>query len=115
MEAGRVAVLLALMLVGRGHAGGPESAREGVGDHLLMEEENMPPPKPDAQTPEVLLRSLLQSMQRPDRSPAFLFQPQRFGRDARRSPGRQWLSPLAGEDPNPLFWSLAAPQRFGKK
>ncbi|XP_036615715.1 pro-FMRFamide-related neuropeptide FF [Trichosurus vulpecula] len=117
MDAGRLAVLLVLVLVlvGRGQAEGPESSREGVRDHLFMEEENGPPPRLDAQAPAALLRSLLQSMQRPGRSSAFLFQPQRFGRDARRSPGRQWLSPQAGEGPNPLFWSLAAPQRFGKK
>ncbi|XP_027714156.1 pro-FMRFamide-related neuropeptide FF [Vombatus ursinus] len=117
MDAGRVAVLLVLMLmlVGRGQAEGPESSRDGVGDHLFMEEEDGPPHGQDAQTPTALLRSLLQTMQRLGQSPAFLFQPQRFGRDAQRSPGRQWLSPQAGEGPNPLFWSLAAPQRFGKK
>nr|XP_020821932.1 pro-FMRFamide-related neuropeptide FF [Phascolarctos cinereus] len=114
MDAGRLAVLLVLLL-GRGHTEAPESTREGPGDHLFMEEENGPPCRPDAQTPAALLRSLLQTMQRPGRSPAFLFQPQRFGRDAQRSPGRQWLSPQAKEGPNPLFWSLAAPQRFGKK
>ncbi|XP_051817524.1 pro-FMRFamide-related neuropeptide FF [Antechinus flavipes] len=113
MDARSVAVLLLLVTVGRGQAEGPGATKEGVGDHMLMEEDNGPPPRRDAQTPVSVLQSLLQAMKRPGRSPAFLFQPQRFGRDARRSPGRQGLSLQAGEAP--LFWSLAAPQRFGKK
>lgn len=44
---------------------------------LPQEEDTGPRPSQDAQTPGSLLRSLLQAMKRPDRSPAFLFQPQR--------------------------------------
>ncbi|XP_066468914.1 pro-FMRFamide-related neuropeptide FF [Tiliqua scincoides] len=63
-----------------------------------------------------LLRSLLHAVQRPGRSPSFLFQPQRFGRDARGSSsngGR--LNPRAWDSMGPQFLSMAAPQRFGKK
>ncbi|KAK2508824.1 hypothetical protein MC885_010424 [Smutsia gigantea] len=82
---------------------------------LPQEEDNRPCPPPDAQTPGSLLRFLLQAMQRPSRSPAFLFQPQRFGRNTRSSWSNDQLSPRAGEGLSSPFWSLAAPQRFGKK
>ncbi|KAJ6656190.1 hypothetical protein lerEdw1_004107 [Lerista edwardsae] len=62
------------------------------------------------------LRSLLHAVQRPGRSPSFLFQPQRFGRDARSSAsngGR--INPRAWDSMAPQFLSMAAPQRFGKK
>ncbi|XP_063152659.1 pro-FMRFamide-related neuropeptide FF [Candoia aspera] len=64
----------------------------------------------------VLLRSFLHAVQRPGRSPSFLFQPQRFGREARaslRSAGR--IKPRAWDSLAPQFLSMAAPQRFGKK
>ncbi|KAM5249385.1 pro-FMRFamide-related neuropeptide FF isoform 1-T1 [Hipposideros larvatus] len=80
-----------------------------------QEEDTGPRPPQDAQTPGSLLRSLLQAMKRPDRSPAFLFQPQRFGRNTRGSWSNERLSPRAGEGLSSPFWSLAAPQRFGKK
>nr|AAI07295.1 Npff protein [Mus musculus]AAI07296.1 Npff protein [Mus musculus] len=62
------------------------------------------------QTPGSLFRVLLQAMDTPRRSPAFLFQPQRFGRSAWGSWSKEQLNPQARQ-----FWSLAAPQRFGKK
>ncbi|XP_052017794.1 pro-FMRFamide-related neuropeptide FF [Apodemus sylvaticus] len=62
------------------------------------------------QIPGSLLYILLQAMERPIRSPAFLFQPQRFGRSAWGSWSKEQLSPQARE-----FWSMATPQRFGKK
>ncbi|XP_008525717.1 pro-FMRFamide-related neuropeptide FF isoform X1 [Equus przewalskii] len=82
---------------------------------VAQEEDTEPYPPQDAQTPGPLRRSLLQAMQRPDWSPAFLFQPQRFGRNTWGSWSTKRLSPRAGEGLNSLFWSLAAPQRFGKK
>ncbi|XP_019515320.1 PREDICTED: pro-FMRFamide-related neuropeptide FF isoform X2 [Hipposideros armiger] len=85
------------------------------GGELCVEEDTGPRPPQDAQTPGSLLRSLLQAMKRPDRSPAFLFQPQRFGRNTRGSWSNERLSPRAGEGLSSPFWSLAAPQRFGKK
>ncbi|XP_074836341.1 pro-FMRFamide-related neuropeptide FF isoform X2 [Carettochelys insculpta] len=62
---------------------------------------------------EHLLRSLFQALQRPSRSPSFLFQPQRFGRATRGSEGR--LSQRGWDSMAPQFWSMAVPQRFGKK
>ncbi|XP_020143024.1 pro-FMRFamide-related neuropeptide FF isoform X1 [Microcebus murinus] len=82
---------------------------------LPQEEDNRPRPPKDAQTPGSLLRSLLQAMERPGRSPAFLFQPQRFGRNTQGTWSNARLSPRAGEGLSSQFWSLAAPQRFGKK
>ncbi|XP_048189012.1 pro-FMRFamide-related neuropeptide FF-like [Perognathus longimembris pacificus] len=61
-------------------------------------------------SPGSLLRSLLQAMERSGQSPAFRFQPQRFGRNAQGPWSNERLSPQAGE-----FWSLATPQSFGKK
>ncbi|XP_036721347.1 pro-FMRFamide-related neuropeptide FF [Balaenoptera musculus] len=77
------------------------------GDQSVTEEDSGARPPQDAQTPGALLRSLLQAIQRPSRSPAFLIQPQRFGRNTRGSWSNEGLS-------SP-FWSLAAPQRFGRK
>ncbi|XP_020750771.1 pro-FMRFamide-related neuropeptide FF [Odocoileus virginianus] len=108
------ALLLVLLLVTEwSHAEGP-GGRDG-GDQIFMEEDSGAHPPQDAQTPRSLLRSLLQAMQRPGRSPAFLFQPQRFGRNTRGSWSNKRLTPRAGEGPSSPFWSLAAPQRFGKK
>ncbi|XP_055474292.1 pro-FMRFamide-related neuropeptide FF isoform X1 [Psammomys obesus] len=75
-----------------------------------QEEEKGPHPPQDAQTRRSLLRFLLQATGRPGRSPVFLFQPQRFGRSTWGSWSKEQLNPQAAE-----FWSLAAPQRFGKK
>ncbi|XP_066114685.1 pro-FMRFamide-related neuropeptide FF isoform X1 [Saccopteryx bilineata] len=83
----------------------PVTQEEDTGPHLLQ----------DAGTPGSLLLSLLQAMQRSGRSPNFLFQPQRFGRNTQGSWSNKPLSPRAGEGLSSPFWSLAAPQRFGKK
>ncbi|XP_036106894.1 pro-FMRFamide-related neuropeptide FF [Molossus molossus] len=80
-----------------------------------QEEDSKPHPPQDAKTPASLLLSLLQAMQRPSRSPTFLFQPQRFGRNTQGSWSNERLSTRAGEGLSSPFWSLAAPQRFGKK
>uniref|UniRef100_A0A8D0II60 Neuropeptide FF-amide peptide n=2 Tax=Sus scrofa TaxID=9823 RepID=A0A8D0II60_PIG len=114
MDSRRAAVLLLLLLLVTdwGHAEGPGRRQ---GDQVFWEEDSGALPPQDAQTPGSLLRSLLQAMQRPGRSPAFLFQPQRFGRNTRGSWSNERLSPRAGGALSSPFWSLAAPQRFGKK
>ncbi|XP_049739263.1 pro-FMRFamide-related neuropeptide FF [Elephas maximus indicus] len=115
MDSRRVAVLLVVLLLVTdwGHAEGPGGQDEG--DQISVEEDKGLHPLQDAHTPGSLLRSLLQAMQRTGRSPAFLFQPQRFGRNTRGTWSNEWLSPRAGEGLSSQFWSLAIPQRFGKK
>uniref|UniRef100_A0A8C3WU46 Neuropeptide FF-amide peptide n=1 Tax=Catagonus wagneri TaxID=51154 RepID=A0A8C3WU46_9CETA len=114
MDSRRAAVLLLLLLLVTdwGRAEGPGHRSE---DQSFSEEDSGALPPQEAQTPGSLLRSLLQAMQRPSRSPAFLFQPQRFGRNTWGSWSNERLSPRAGEGLSSPFWSLAAPQRFGKK
>ncbi|XP_045409790.1 pro-FMRFamide-related neuropeptide FF [Lemur catta] len=111
MDSRQAAVLLVLLLIW--------SHAEGLGgqdeDQIFMEEDNRPRLPKDAQTPGSLLRSLLPAMERPGRSPTFLFQPQRFGRNTQGTWSNARLSPRAGEGLSSQFWSLAAPQRFGKK
>ncbi|XP_015998242.1 pro-FMRFamide-related neuropeptide FF isoform X2 [Rousettus aegyptiacus] len=116
MDSRQVVVLLVVLLsiADWGHAEGPGG---WDGDQIFAEEDTgLHPPPQDAQTPGSLLRSLLQVMQkRPVGSRAFLFQPQRFGRNTWDSWNKKWLSPRAGDGLNSPFWSLAVPQRFGKK
>ncbi|XP_017512013.1 pro-FMRFamide-related neuropeptide FF [Manis javanica] len=109
-QAAGLLVVLLLIIEG-GHAEGP--GRQD-GDQI-SEEDNKPCPPPDAQTPGSLLCFLLQTIQRPSRGSAFLFQPQRFGRNTRSSWSNDRLSPRAAEGLSSPFWSLAASQRFGKK
>uniref|UniRef100_A0A8C8S8Z8 Neuropeptide FF-amide peptide precursor n=1 Tax=Pelusios castaneus TaxID=367368 RepID=A0A8C8S8Z8_9SAUR len=79
-------------------------------------EEHVPRPLPDERLAGTLLRSLLQALQRPGRSPSFLFQPQRFGRETRGSWGHEGrLSQRGWDSRASQFWSMAVPQRFGKK
>ncbi|XP_051016448.1 pro-FMRFamide-related neuropeptide FF [Acomys russatus] len=112
MDSKRAAVLLLLLLLlllrlDWGHTEEPGSRG---GDQVFSEEEKGPHPPQHAQTPGFLLRFLLHAGERTGRSPGFLFQPQRFGRNAWGSWSKEQLSPQAEK-----FWSLAAPQRFGKK
>ncbi|XP_027561238.1 pro-FMRFamide-related neuropeptide FF [Neopelma chrysocephalum] len=96
---GRPVLLLLLLL-----AGTPRSARccPGTLDPA------QPPPAAAA------LGALLRSLQRPGRPPGTLLQPQRSGwgpqggNQARLSP-RSWDPPLAP------FWTMATPQRFGRR
>ncbi|XP_040835728.1 LOW QUALITY PROTEIN: pro-FMRFamide-related neuropeptide FF [Ochotona curzoniae] len=80
-----------------------------------QEEDSGARPVQDAQSTRSLLRSLLGAMERQGRSPAFQFQPQRFGRNAGGPWNNQRLRPRGGQGPGSQFWSLATPQRFGKK
>ncbi|XP_056416394.1 pro-FMRFamide-related neuropeptide FF [Hyla sarda] len=59
-----------------------------------------------------LFRSILHS--RNARS-SFPFQPQRFGRDERSSMTGDSRIHSRGWDSPPQFWSMAVPQRFGRK
>ncbi|XP_068121194.1 pro-FMRFamide-related neuropeptide FF [Hyperolius riggenbachi] len=59
-----------------------------------------------------LLRTLLHG--RTARS-SFQFQPQRFGRDERGSMLGDGRIHSRGWDSAPQFWSMAVPQRFGRK
>ncbi|XP_004374020.1 pro-FMRFamide-related neuropeptide FF [Trichechus manatus latirostris] len=115
MDSRPVAVLLVLLLLitDWGHAEGPGGQEEG--DQILVEEDNGPHPLQDAHTPRSLLHCLLQAMQGTGRSPAFLFQPPRFGRNTQGSWNNEWLSPRAEEGLSSQLWSLATHQRFGKK
>ncbi|XP_007518227.2 pro-FMRFamide-related neuropeptide FF [Erinaceus europaeus] len=117
MDARRAGVLLLVLLfvTGWGQTDGAEGPEDQDEDQIISEEDGGPFPLQNAQTPGSLLRFLLQAMQRPSRSPAFLFQPQRFGRNSHGSWNNQRLNPLAGEGLRTQFWNLAAPQRFGKK
>ncbi|XP_041095206.1 pro-FMRFamide-related neuropeptide FF-like isoform X1 [Polyodon spathula] len=73
-------------------------------------------PSPGAERLTAVLRSLIHGPQRSGRSPSALHQPQRFGRDARGAVGGEELVESRGREAIPAqFWSLAVPQRFGKK
>ncbi|XP_054981295.1 pro-FMRFamide-related neuropeptide FF [Sorex araneus] len=118
MDSRRAAALLLLLLTGWGPAGGTEGAQEAGswdGDQSFPEEDSGPHPLQDAETLGPLLHFLLQALKRPSRTPAFLFQPQRFGRTSRGPWSQERLSVRTGEGHSSPFWSLVAPQRFGKK
>ncbi|XP_041096303.1 pro-FMRFamide-related neuropeptide FF-like [Polyodon spathula] len=73
-------------------------------------------PSRGAERLTAVLRSLIHGPQRSGRSPSALHQPQRFGRDARGAVGGEELVESRGREAIPAqFWSLAVPQRFGKK
>uniref|UniRef100_A0A8C3T990 Neuropeptide FF-amide peptide precursor n=1 Tax=Chelydra serpentina TaxID=8475 RepID=A0A8C3T990_CHESE len=83
---------------------------------LIPLEDRAPRPLSNERLPGTLLRSLLYALQRPGRSPSFLFQPQRFGRETRGSWGSEGrLSQRGWDSMASQFWSMAVPQRFGKK
>ncbi|XP_067832429.1 pro-FMRFamide-related neuropeptide FF like [Heptranchias perlo] len=64
------------------------------------------------------MNSIMHVPEKFGRSASFLFQPQRFGREARASSeysteGR--IHSRGWDVIPPQFWSMAVPQRFGKK
>ncbi|XP_053230095.1 pro-FMRFamide-related neuropeptide FF [Podarcis raffonei] len=129
MEAARLLLALALLSgslkpsrsleegIGSQEAEEPDGYPERLFSWMLQENEDHPVQIPPEEHPlGVLLRSLLHAVQRPGRSPSFLFQPQRFGREARASSSSGGLiKPRAWDAVAPQFLSMAVPQRFGKK
>ncbi|XP_015277247.1 PREDICTED: pro-FMRFamide-related neuropeptide FF [Gekko japonicus] len=131
MEAARLLLVLAVisgsLREGRGLEEGlgsqelfaeePNAYPERLLDWMQQENEEHAGQSPPEEHPlGSLLRSLMHAVQRPGRSPSFLFQPQRFGRDARSSlsnGGR--INLRAWDSMAPQFLSMATPQRFGKK
>ncbi|XP_012781755.1 pro-FMRFamide-related neuropeptide FF [Ochotona princeps] len=111
-RAAMVMLLLLLLLSGWGHSEGP---RDWDGNELFVEEDSGARAVQDTHSTGSLLRSLLEAMERQGRSPAFQFQPQRFGRNTGGPWNNQRLRPRGGQGPGSQFWSLATPQRFGKK
>ncbi|XP_030743191.2 pro-FMRFamide-related neuropeptide FF [Echinops telfairi] len=114
MDSRRASLLLLVLLLTADWAHTDEPG-DSNGGQIFVEEDSGLHPLQDTQARGSLLRSLLQAMRRPSRSQAFLFQPQRFGRNTRGSWSTERLSPRVGEGLSSPFWSLAAPQRFGKK
>ncbi|XP_030584555.1 pro-FMRFamide-related neuropeptide FF like [Archocentrus centrarchus] len=128
MDAAAVVTLLALILAMAGvsqalHIQGgldkndilPGSSEESMHDHLLGLETENRDNNADGHLLTFLLRALLQGAQRETRE-SVLHQPQRFGRNSRgqvvledQMHSRDWEA-APGQ-----IWSMAVPQRFGKK
>ncbi|XP_068853609.1 pro-FMRFamide-related neuropeptide FF [Aphelocoma coerulescens] len=106
--AGRPVLLLLLLL-----AGTPRSARACPGTPSSAPAAAAPGPPPAAAA-AAALGALLRSLQRPGRAPGPPLQPQRSGwgpqggAQARLS-ARSWDPPVAP------FWTMATPQRFGRR
>ncbi|XP_069662626.1 pro-FMRFamide-related neuropeptide FF [Haliaeetus albicilla] len=73
-----------------------------------------PPGQPPPAAAAAALGALLRSLQRPDRSPGSLLQPQRFGRGLQGG-SQARLSPRSWDPPAAPFWTMATPQRFGRR
>ncbi|KAG8452661.1 hypothetical protein GDO86_004450 [Hymenochirus boettgeri] len=116
-------MLLALLAIARG------AQSHQPGDELTENFLEVPPSYLDPQAEEIslmsqspneertalniLLRTILHS--RPARS-SFQFQPQRFGREERSSIlGDSRIHSRGWDSMAPQFWSMAVPQRFGRK
>ncbi|XP_035487629.1 pro-FMRFamide-related neuropeptide FF like [Scophthalmus maximus] len=128
MDAAAVVTLLALLVAMAGvsqalHIQGgldkneipPGSSEEIVADRLLgLESENTDSSIDDRLLTSVL-RALLLGSQRETRS-SVLHQPQRFGRDSRgQGVMEDQMHPRNWEGAPSQIWSMAVPQRFGKK
>ncbi|XP_064494870.1 LOW QUALITY PROTEIN: pro-FMRFamide-related neuropeptide FF [Pseudopipra pipra] len=70
-----------------------------------------PPGPPPA---AAALGALLRSLQRPGRAPGTLLQPQRSGWGPQGG-ARARLSPRSWDPPLAPFWTMATPQRFGRR
>ncbi|XP_028262624.1 pro-FMRFamide-related neuropeptide FF like [Parambassis ranga] len=93
----------------------PGSSEENMADHLLGLESESRDNNIDDRLLASVLRALLLGSQRETRN-SVLHQPQRFGRGSRgqvvpedQRHSRDW------EDAPGQIWSMAVPQRFGKK
>ncbi|CAH2224722.1 pro-FMRFamide-related neuropeptide FF [Pelobates cultripes] len=94
----------------------PENYQEVPPGYLdsQMDESLFPHQTLDERTAlNILLRTILHN--RPARS-SFQFQPQRFGRDERSAVvGDSRIHSRGWDSMAPQFWSMAVPQRFGRK
>ncbi|XP_063997110.1 pro-FMRFamide-related neuropeptide FF [Pogoniulus pusillus] len=75
-----------------------------------------PPGPPPPAAAAAALDALLRSLQRPGpgRGPGTLLQPPRSGRAAQGGPQPR-LSPRSWDPPAAPFWTMATPQRFGRR
>ncbi|KAM3935139.1 pro-FMRFamide-related neuropeptide FF [Leptodactylus fuscus] len=114
-------LLLAVLTCARSaqpHQGGDESPETFMDvppsflDSQLDESFSSQPLSDDKIGLNSLLRTIMHS--RNTRS-SFHFQPQRFGRDERSSLLGDGRIHSRGWDSAPQFWSMAVPQRFGRK
>ncbi|XP_074905663.1 pro-FMRFamide-related neuropeptide FF [Buteo buteo] len=115
---GRLLLLLLLLLAGTLRAarccpGPPDPGTDpDLGpDPVAAAPPGQPPP---AAAAAAALGALLRSLQRPDRSPGSLLQPQRFGRGLQGG-SQARLSPRSWDPPAAPFWTMATPQRFGRR
>ncbi|CAN8207433.1 unnamed protein product [Coccothraustes coccothraustes] len=107
--AGRPVLLLLLLLL----AGTPRSARAcpGTPGPAPAAAAAVPGPPPAA---AAALGALLRSLQRPGRAPGAALPPPRSGWGLPGGPQAR-LSPRSRDPPVAPFWTMATPQRFGRR
>ncbi|XP_068266802.1 pro-FMRFamide-related neuropeptide FF [Nyctibius grandis] len=112
-------LLLLLLLL----AGTPRAARccpgapdpdPGLGPDPRPVPAAAPPGPPPAAAAAAVLGALLRSLQRPGHSPGPPRQPQRFGWGPQGG-AQARLSPRSWDPPAAPFWTMATPQRFGRR